>query len=88
MSLNEKFSIKEAFERAGFQPRPCSYQELSPAEKAHLEAITNAAKTYVQNIEKAYKASSNSKLVFCQRRVLCSSSKRIPFPKNHRQTQR
>ena len=63
----EEISIKEAFERAGFEVRPCVPKKMSPEELDRAQKIQKACNDYLRYLAKAYEISKNSTLRFCQK---------------------
>ena len=60
-------NIPEVFRKAGFEPRPCTPVQISPEDKKRLDDITKAVKKHLEDLNRAYKMSKHSKLVFRHR---------------------
>ena len=63
----QKISIKEAFERAGFKPLPCPKRKLTLEEEQRAREANQAVCEYLKKLHQAYEASKNSTLKFCQK---------------------
>ena len=65
---HKKLSVKEALERAGFKPLPCSPKNLtSEEEEQRAKEQAQAVCEYLKKLHQAYEASKNSTLKFCQK---------------------